>query len=313
MPGPTINAVDIFCGAGGLTHGLALAGINVTAGVEIDPTCRYPYEANNSSRFVLGDVADVSGRELREHLGSQGCSLLAGCAPHRQVGTPSNRPALFWNPLADFSRLIGEIQPDLVALFHLPSVVGEPEYSELIDALIDYQVSTAVLDCAQLGIPQHRDVLVVLASKLGQIKPLIPSDPTTKTVRQAIGELPLIDAGQPCIDDPLHVAPVLDSQSLERVRDSSLRLAWDQPSPTIDVDCFDFGRGFGHPSQDRGITLREAALLQTFPTGYRFAENTTDVDIPTIARFIGNAVPIELGAFVGASLIDHVRACTAAV
>ena len=55
-----IKCVDLFCGAGGLTHGFALEGIDVVAGIDLDPACRYPYEKNNQAKFIETDVAKVS-------------------------------------------------------------------------------------------------------------------------------------------------------------------------------------------------------------------------------------------------------------
>ncbi len=72
-------------------------------------------------------------------------------------------------------------------------------------------------------------------------------------------------------------------------------MEWDKPSPTITTQCFGFGNGrFGHPEQDRAITLREAALLQTFPANYQFIDPNENLVAIPIGRLIGNAVPINL-------------------
>ena len=83
-------------------------------------------------------------------------------------------------------------------------------------------------------------------------------------------------------------------------------MEWTVPSPTITTQCFGYGNGrFGHPSQHRAITLREAAILQTFPSDYRFLR---DGEIPTyyvLGRLIGNAVPVRLAEVVGESILAH--------
>ena len=84
-----ISCVDLFCGVGGLTHGLSKGGVRVVAGVDVDPACRYPYEQNNSAEFLERDIRKVSGDELRGLWGKAGHSLLAGCAPCQSFSTYS--------------------------------------------------------------------------------------------------------------------------------------------------------------------------------------------------------------------------------
>ena len=85
------------------------------------------------------------------------------------------------------------------------------------------------------------------------------------------------------------------------------RMWWDRPAPTMTTLCNGIGNGrFGHPEQDRAITLREASLLQTFPPGYGFWPKNTKVNAKAIARMIGNAVPPELARALGKTLLKHV-------
>ena len=82
-------------------------------------------------------------------------------------------------------------------------------------------------------------------------------------------------------------------------------MAWEQPAPTITGQCYGFGNGrFGHPEQDRALTLREAALLQTFPGNFEFfAANQRFPGMRTVGSMIGNAVPPLLGKVIGESVI----------
>jgi len=83
-------------------------------------------------------------------------------------------------------------------------------------------------------------------------------------------------------------------------------MEWDEPAPTLTTQFFGYGNGrFGHPEQDRAITLREGALLQTFPKGYRFIAPGEKVEFTPLGRLIGNAVPVKLGEAIGRALIRH--------
>ena len=84
------------------------------------------------------------------------------------------------------------------------------------------------------------------------------------------------------------------------------RMAWDDVAPTITTQCFGYGSGrFGHPEQDRAISLREAAMLQTFPRRYKFVEPNDPVRFSKFGRLIGNAVPVRLGQHIGRSILEH--------
>ena len=84
-------------------------------------------------------------------------------------------------------------------------------------------------------------------------------------------------------------------------------MTWDDPSPTMTTQYFGFGNGrFGHPEQDRAISLREGAILQSFPPEYRFFPPDAEISIKTAGRMIGNAVPVKLGEVIGHSIQAHV-------
>jgi DNA (cytosine-5)-methyltransferase 1 len=86
-------------------------------------------------------------------------------------------------------------------------------------------------------------------------------------------------------------------------------MRWDDPAPTVTTQFFGFGNGrFGHPEQDRAISLREGAILQSFPKTYQFVKPGQPIYFKTLGRLIGNAVPVKLGEAIGRSLRKHVRA-----
>lgn len=85
-------------------------------------------------------------------------------------------------------------------------------------------------------------------------------------------------------------------------------MSWDRIGPTITTQFFNFGTGrFGHPDQDRALSLREGAMLQTFPQDYDFVDPERDLVFRDIARHIGNAVPVKLGEVIGETVLLHLH------
>ena len=343
---PKVKAVDLFCGAGGLTRGLEAAGIDVALGVDIDPACEYPYTANNDATFLLKSVEDISATDFADAFEGAGFTLLAGCAPCQPFSTYSQRTASpsdkRWNLLNHFARLVTEIKPDLVTMENVPLLAKQAVFSKFVSKLKDdgFHVVHEVVDCADYGVPQHRQRLVLLASKLGPIEMIRPTVKAEyhETVRDAIEGLAPLKAGEIFLDDPLHQTSELSPLNLKRIRASKAggtwrdwdgdlvaachkkksgksypsvygRMPWDEPSPTITTQFFGFGNGrFGHPHQNRAISLREGAILQSFPRDYKFVAKGEPIYIKTIGRLIGNAVPVKLGKAIGKSITRHIQA-----
>jgi DNA (cytosine-5)-methyltransferase 1 len=339
---PIIRAVDFFCGAGGLTHGLEKEGVKVVAGVDLDAACKYPYEANNASRFIHKDVTKVTAKEIKQLLGTRGLTLLAGCAPCQPFSTYSQsarkqRDNLDWDLLLSFGKLIRKVQPDLVTMENVPEVLGHDVFKDFLAMLRGYEIDFKVVECDRIGVPQTRSRLVLVASKLGKIKLALPKTRKKTTVRNAIARLPKIKAGESDEGDPLHTSSSLSDLNLLRMRSSKQggtwrdwptrlvapchrkksgktysgvygRMSWDDPAPTITTQCFGFGNGrFGHPVQHRAISLREAAIIQSFPRRYAFVEDGKPVHMKTLGRLIGNAVPVELGRVIAKTLVKHAQ------
>lgn len=338
-----VSGVDLFCGAGGLTRGLVEAGINIVAGYDIDSNCKYPYEFNNKAKFIEKSVTDIQGSEIKDFLSGSTVSLLAGCAPCQPFSKYTQKLPKDerWGLLYQFGRLIKESEPDLITMENVPDLVKHDVYSDFKSELIEagYHIYDQVVFCPDYGMAQTRRRLVLLASKLGAIT-LIP--PTHKkenytTVREVISHLPKLKAGAACKQDPLHRASRLSEINLKRIKASKPggtwrdwpeelrakchtkesgrgyasvygRMNWDEPSPTMTTQCYGFGNGrFGHPKQNRAISLREAAILQSFPDNYQFIEPTKPVETSVLGRMIGNAVPVKLGEVVGLSIQKHLE------
>lgn len=342
-PKTRVACVDLFCGAGGLTHGLISEGIPVVAGIDLDPACRYPYVQNNAAKFIEADVADVTGRAVSELFDGADIKVLAGCAPCQPFSTYSQRYEAErdgkWGLLYEFSRLTEDTSPEIVTMENVPSVARHRVFKDFVSKLngMGYHVWHDVVDCSRYGVPQARRRMVLLASKLGAISLTAPTHADPVTVRDAIRALPVIRAGQTCKKDPLHSAASLSDLNMRRMMTSKPggtwrdwpeelvadchkqssgqtfasvygRMEWDKPAPTMTTQCYGFGNGrFGHPSQNRAISLREAAVLQSFPPDYKFFPEGGDLNFSALGRLIGNAVPVGLGRAIGLSIQSHLK------
>ncbi len=337
-----IEAVDLFCGVGGLTHGLSNAGVDVKLGVDLDPACHYPMEKNNNTKFLQSDISKLDPSDIHSILKNASVSLIAGCAPCQPFSTYSRSkisksPHKDWALLDAFSSLVMDVKPTLVTMENVPPLEKQSIFKNFVNDLKknDYSVSYRIVNGCEIGLPQSRKRLVLVASLLGEIT--LPKLNLPKvTVRDAIAYLPAIEAGSsdPC--DRLHVSASLSTLNLERIRRSIPggtwrdwpqklvakchtkktgltfssvygRMKWDAPAPTITTQCYGFGNGrFGHPEQDRAISLREAAIIQGFPKDYAFISDDKPVNLSSLGRLIGNAVPVRLGEYIGEELVKHV-------
>ena len=341
---PLIEGIDLFCGVGGLTRGLEAAGIRVVLGIDNDPMCEYPYTANNNSSFLLKSVDELCPTDCNRVWGDAPFKLLAGCAPCQPFSNyswkRSDRSDQGWDLLDHFARLVQETHPDLVTMENVPRLQHEDVFLNFVAVLESegLKVFHTVANCADYGVPQQRRRLVLLASRFGQADLIEPNTPGghRMTVRKAIANLPPLAAGEVCQFDRIHQARRLSALNLKRIRasipggtwrdwDADLiakchakssgktypsvygRMTWDQPAPTMTTQYYGFGNGrFGHPDQDRAISLREGAILQGFSSNYKLVPDDKAIRAKHVGRLIGNAVPVELGKAIGTSLVRHV-------
>ena len=344
------TAVDLFCGAGGLTRGLLDAGISVAAGYDTAGACEYAYERNNKpAKFKKESVADLTGDELATHYPAGHTRILVGCAPCQTFSKYTqgldNADDPKWGLLDEFARLVHELKPDIVSMENVSELQRHAIFDEFLAVLADEgfhfteDPEKRVVYCPDYGIPQHRRRLVLVASKLGPIELIPPTHKPDNYVQVAdvLRVLPALGAGEECAADPLHRTSRLSPLNLRRIRHSKPgrtwrdwpaeivadchkvksgktypgvygRMEWDKPSPTITTQFYGFGNGrFGHPDQDRAISLREGAMLQSFPKGYTFVKPGAEYCFKTIGRMIGNAVPVRLGEVVGETIKKHLE------
>lgn len=347
---PRAVAVDLFCGAGGLTRGLLDAGIPVAAGYDVDEACRFPYEHNNhGAKFEKVSVTELTGKRLAKHYPAGHIRILVGCAPcqtfSKYTQGRDNHYDPKWKLLDEFARLVRELKPDIVSMENVPELRRHAVFDRFLSTLADLEFhftddrEKQTVYCPDYGIPQHRRRLVLVASRLGPIELIGPTHSPAKQrrVRDVLRGLPALAAGDVSPADPLHRTSELSPLNLRRIRHSRPggtwrdwprelvadchkvksgktypsvygRMEWDKPSPTVTTQFFGFGNGrFGHPEQDRGLSLREGAILQSFPRDYEFVEDGGQYCFKTIGRLIGNAVPVRLGEVVGKTVINHLR------
>jgi len=343
-----ITAIDLFCGIGGLSYGLKKAGITVVAGIDLDKSCKFSYEANIGCKFIAKDVSEVEGEVLLQEYWNNDnqTKILVGCAPCQPFSTHTlknkkKEKGKKWFLLNDFIRLIEETSADIISMENVPNLQNKDIFKDFVTCLKEksYYVSYSNVYCPNYGIPQKRRRLVLFASKYGKIDLISPTHSPENYVstRKAIGHLPPVKAGEVCKSDPLHRTTNLSELNLERIRaskpngtwldwDDNIRLdchkkesgqsyrsvygrmSWEEPSPTITTQFYNYGTGrFGHPVQNRALSIREAAILQTFPQDYKFYKDQKDIFLTKMGTHIGNAVPVDLGYVIGQSINKHLE------
>jgi len=320
------RAIDLFCGAGGLSEGLRQAGYVVAGAVEVDPLAAKAYRQNHRSvKLWTTDVRKLSGPAILEALRMLPgeLDLLAACPPCQGFSTMRTKNGRNRNRdkrndlIFEVLRLVRSIQPVSVMIENVPGLMADGRFRRLRIGLerAGYRIVFDVLNTVHFNVPQRRRRLVLLASRATQ-PTFAPQVKAVRTVKQAIGRLTVPTRSR----DPLHnYSPRLSAKVRRLIslipRDGGSRdalgkseqlqchkrsdgfadvygrMAWDRPAPTITGGCINPSKGrFLHPQSHRPITLREAALLQTFPKSYRFP---LDGGRYAAAMLIGNALPPE--------------------
>jgi DNA (cytosine-5)-methyltransferase 1 len=333
-----MNAIDFFCGGGGMTCGLINAGINMIFGLDANPTCQATYEHNNNTQYLCRDILKITAVELVQEfpiLLNNDELLMVGCAPCQPFSFLRRGAAnehISVNLLNEFGRLVVGLHPAHILVENVPGIKGKG--AEVLDMFFNtlteqgYHYDCKIINAKNYGVPQNRRRLVIIASRM--FEPHIPIATHGNnllpyvTVYDTINDFPLLAAGEENPEIPNHKASHMDPITLQRIRatphngggrldwpqelylnchqngfaghsDVYGRMRWDAVSPTLTVKCFSISNGrFGHPEQDRAISLREAAALQSFPNDYVFEGNLIEV-----GKQIGNAVPVKLALCLG--------------
>jgi DNA (cytosine-5)-methyltransferase 1 len=318
------KAIDLFSGCGGLTLGLTQAGFRVVGAVENDSLAVETYKANHK-RVVIWeqDIRKLTAAEVMRRLKIERgqLDLLAGCPPcqgfstmttlNGRIGQDEQNDLVF-----EFLRFVRVLRPKAVMLENVPKLAKNRRFKTLRSELekLGYEINHDVLDAADYGVPQRRRRLILVAGYGAQI-PFSRVARRKRSVKDAFANL-----GRRAKSDPLHNLKEKRSDKIKTLirsiprnggsrldlgmkrqlkchrkcdgfKDVYGRMAWDDVSPTITGGCVNPSKGrFLHPTKNRAITLREAALLQTFPPSYFFSLGRGKFPA---AQMIGNALPPE--------------------
>lgn len=332
-------SVDLFSGCGGLTQGMHDAGFVTKVAVEIDPIAVRTYRMNHLKTNVIEkDIRKVSAREILDCLGEKELHLLAGCPPCqgfssvRRLNRPGEVKDSRNNLVQEYFRLIKELRPLTIMMENVPGLKHYELFQNIVKKLdkMGYTPEVKIVDVKDYGIPQRRKRLVLVGSRIGPLG-IVEGKENKVTVRDTIYNLPAPENS----NDPLHrIVAQHTKRIIEQIRltpkdggsrrdlppsytlpchskegigfnDVYGRLRWKDYSTTITGGCLNPSKGrFLHPEQDRVITPREAALLQSFPPDYKFP---TDIPKQSLALMIGNALPPKFSYCQSLNIYRHLE------
>ncbi|PGE31565.1 DNA cytosine methyltransferase [Bacillus wiedmannii] len=371
-----ITALDLFCGAGGVSQALKQYG-NIVGAVEYDPIIAETYKLNHGEEhLIVKDIRKISSEDWLEYVKLPPGKLdLLVATPPCQGFSRHSRKKITENKdernelILEISKVVNIFHPKFIMLENVDNIINFKVFHNFLEELVNlevdgtkrfnlkpsYHINFKVVNANSYGVPQKRKRLILLAKKIDSFpntdavlnisdknipfikKPLEiwPKEVSAPTLGEYLSRFNIspLKAGEKDQNDPLHIASGLSDLNLRRIKatpnNGGSRDAWPEElllnchrkknvsfsdvygrmdynrfAPTITCGCTSYSKGrFGHPIEDRAITLREAALIQTFPMDYKFTGSITGEPYKgakhNIATQIGNAVPVKLAeAFV---------------
>lgn len=333
----TYNAIDLFAGCGGLSLGMHQAGFETKIAVEIVELAADTFKLNHQKTHVLQkDIRKVTGAEIKRLLNNEPLHLLAGCPPcqgfssmrrlNKKSSVRDDRNQL----VLDYLRLVRVLKPLTIMMENVPGLKDYYLFKKVFATLkaMGYDPKVAVVNVKDYGVPQNRKRLVMVGSRLGNLE-IAKVRVKKTTVRDAIGRIESIKKTR----DHVHkIVAVHSDKVLKRIamtpknggsrkdlpkryvlachkedtvgfNDVYGRLRWDDYSTTITGGCLNPSKGrFLHPRENRCITGREAALLQSFPKSYKFGKN---INKDSLALLIGNALPPRFSFYQSRNIKKH--------
>lgn len=319
-----------------MTHGLRLAGIEVIAGIDNDLSVKDTYEKNNpGTKFINEDIFCLRTEDLAIQTGIQPNDdnlILIGCSPCQYwsiIRTNKTKSKISKDLLKEFHRFVRYYRPGYVVVENVPGLENKATESGLDEFIVDlesngYSVTSGIYDLSRYGVPQTRKRFSLIASRVNNQEIFIEPNENLITVADVLGEgngFPSIPSGYRDPTSFQHTTSKITPENLDvlcrtpknggnsvkvRVKyqgkgfgDSYSRMYWDRPAPTITTRFNSISNGrFSHPEENRGLSLREGATLQTFPKDYVFHSN----NLGEIAKMIGNAVPPVFGEKIGLAI-----------
>ncbi|OGX61089.1 MAG: DNA (cytosine-5-)-methyltransferase, partial [Paenibacillus sp. RIFOXYA1_FULL_44_5] len=331
---------DLFSGCGGLSEGLRNAGFDVSAAFDNDADSVATYRLNHPDTKVFeGDIRNVNTADIKKILNGSPLHLLAGCPPcqgfssMRRLNKKRSKRDNRNNLVLEYLRFVKALKPLTIMMENVPGLVNYNLFKYVVRELqkLGYNPKFKPVSIQQYGIPQRRKRLVVVGSLLGDID-IAPATGEKVTVRDMIGHIESVSKTA----DPVHkIVASHTPKIMKRIKatpknggsrtdlpkrfelkchkgdgvgfnDVYGRLRWDDYSSTITGGCLNPSKGrFLHPQEDRAITAREAALLQTFPKTYKFP---TDISKTSISLLIGNALPPKFSYIQSSNIMNHLVA-----
>ena len=329
---------DLFSGIGGLSEGMRKAGFNTKLAFEIDETASEVYKLNHeNTEVIVDDIREVNLENIKKKLNGEIIHLLAGCPPCQ--GFSSIRRLNKSKPVEDkrndlineYVRFVEYFKPYTIMLENVPWLEHDELFKEAKKKLDNsYNIAVDVVNVRDYRVPQNRKRLVMIGSRLGDISILKPNPKMQKlTVRDCIGNLSIPEESNDRLHKifPSHTDKIkelisdiphnggsrkdlgddrqLECHKKENIgfRDVYGRLRWDDYSSTITGGCLNPSKGrFLHPEQDRCISAREAALLQSFPMKYKFS---VGIPMAKLALMIGNALPPKFSYYQARNIKMH--------
>ncbi|PDT20057.1 hypothetical protein CO674_29860 [Rhizobium hidalgonense] len=354
-PDGKIDVFDFFSGCGGMSAGFAsvnhaFPAYRLAMAVDLDDDANATYCTNLGLKPHKIDIAQLAEdcsaakeliNEARQSQNSPfvmiGCAPCQGFSSHRNAsGEVDKRNSLF----TSFARIACAAQPDAIIIENVPEILTD-RYWPLVEASREmfaangYFSHLSVHDMAEFGVPQHRYRALLIAMKRPFKAPQgFVSREHSRTVRDAIGNLPSIVPGHPSTSDPMHFTAGHRQTTIDTIKRVPLnggsrpfdagpdclrraanksgraayedvygRLWWDKPAITITAYARNPASGrYVHPEQHRGLSVREAALLQSFPQHFYF-EGSFDSKF----RQIGNAVPPAFSSYLASHLLIEIH------
>ena len=351
--------VDLFSCGGGMSTGFVRTGHFTPIGaVDLEvakpshpvgaTACNDTYEANIGLRPLSADLSVTPPEAVADHFGfaPDNVDVLISCAPctgFSQKQSMNHVRDDARNHLVERTAVFAKAwRPRYVVVENVKELLRgrhKHHYQSLHRGLTElgYDIFAEVHDLKHLGLPQSRIRSLIIAKLGGRFDWRVPERRSFATVKDAIGHLPAVEAGEQHPNDPMHVSPRMTEGSMARMRaipndggswtdipeelahlripsmnakkpgsfpDIYGRLAWDRPAPTVTRECSHPGNGrYSHPEQDRLLTVREMALIQGFPVDYHFKGS-----LSFKYRQIGDAVPPMVASQIARAIIADAEA-----
>jgi DNA (cytosine-5)-methyltransferase 1 len=342
-----LNAIDLFCGAGGMSLGLQMAGFQISLGIDFEKDCQLTHALNFPEvPFICGDIADVTGEQILSTSGIKKgeLTLIAGGPPCQGFSTVNGKSRFLENPknklFVQFVRIVEELAPTWIVMENVTGLLSL-ENGAVRDAIYDafnsigYKIQAKILNASNYGVPQHRKRAIFIGNNAGYDiqfpKPTHGIEQKELMLWQNDNLKPVVTVGDALNDIkdssklPNHIIPIhseivrkrmsyvpeggnqksipIEFKPPQKFQNTYGRLDSNKPANTIHTrfDVASTGSLY-HPSENRALTVREGARLQSFPDNYIFAGNKGSQ-----YRQVGNAVPPLLAKAIGSTIINSMN------